>query len=351
MLIYTLANLLFCLGIHQYTISGVLAEPILTILIVDNMATFTSGQPIPADHYMNMQIINSFALIGDSGCTLMLLFDTLVFSKSKTSRAVAKMAIVPGLFNINEPVIYGYPIVYNLPLIIPFVIMRPLQRRYLRSHLRRHHRSVRSAGALDHASGDLCASGDRHGLARRRGPYRPIAERNVMREDLIYNPHLYHIRPFQLERMLAIAHAREEARAGGVVFYGDSLTEFYHVARCFPALAANGGPGVYNAGIGGTTTEELLWYVDEAVINTVRGRWCSWPAPMTSAARCRGRPRPRPRTCVVWSTSLWATCPPAACSSGRPCRAARRSTARPPSRAWCALTPCCARYSPARRRG
>ena len=122
-LIYTLANLLFCLGIHQSTISGVLAESILTILIVDNMATFASGQPIPADHYMNMQIINSFALIGGSGCALMLLFDTLVFSKSKMSRAVAKMAIVPGLFNINEPVIYGYPIVYNLPLIIPFVIV------------------------------------------------------------------------------------------------------------------------------------------------------------------------------------------------------------------------------------
>lgn len=121
--IYSLANLLFCLGIHQSTISGVLAEPILTMLIVDNMATFASGQPIPADHYMNMQIINSFALIGGSGCTLMLLLDTLFFSKNEASRAVAKMAIVPGLFNINEPVIYGYPVVYNLPLIIPFVIV------------------------------------------------------------------------------------------------------------------------------------------------------------------------------------------------------------------------------------
>lgn len=126
LVIYTLANLLFCLGIHQSTISGVLAEPILTMLIVDNMATFASGQPIPADHYMNMQIINSFALIGGSGCTLMLLLDTFLFSKSKSSRTVAKMAIVPGLFNINEPVIYGYPLVYNLPLIIPFVIVPDL---------------------------------------------------------------------------------------------------------------------------------------------------------------------------------------------------------------------------------
>lgn len=122
-LIYTLANLLFCLGIHQSTISGVLLEPILTMLIVDNMATFAAGQPIPVDHYMNMQIINSFALIGGSGCTFMLLLDTFLFSKSKTSKTVAKMAILPGLFNINEPVIYGYPIVYNLPLIIPFVIV------------------------------------------------------------------------------------------------------------------------------------------------------------------------------------------------------------------------------------
>lgn len=124
--IYTLANLLFCLGIHQSTISGVLAEPILTMLIVDNMATFASGQPIPADHYMNMQIVNSFALIGGSGCTLALLLDTFVFSKSKSSKTVAKMAILPGLFNINEPVIYGYPIVFNLPLMIPFVLVLDL---------------------------------------------------------------------------------------------------------------------------------------------------------------------------------------------------------------------------------
>ena len=124
--IYTLANLLFCVGIHQSTISGATVEPILTMLIVDNMATFAAGQAIPADHYMNMQIINSFALMGGSGCTLMLLLDTFLFSKSKSSKTVAKMAILPGLFNINEPVIYGYPIVYNIALMIPFVIIPDL---------------------------------------------------------------------------------------------------------------------------------------------------------------------------------------------------------------------------------
>ncbi len=143
-LIYTLANLLFCVGIHQSTISGATVEPILTLssplppssgppgepiltmLIVDNMATFAAGGTIQPDHYMNMQIVNSFALIGGSGCTLMLLLDTLLFSKNKASETVSKMAILPGLFNINEPVIYGYPIVYNLPLMIPFVLLPDL---------------------------------------------------------------------------------------------------------------------------------------------------------------------------------------------------------------------------------
>ncbi|ERL15267.1 PTS system EIIC component domain protein [Atopobium sp. BV3Ac4] len=124
--IYTFANLLFCVGIHQSTISGVTVEPILTILIVDNMATFASGGTIAPDHYMNMQIINSFALIGGSGCTFMLLLDTFFFSKSKTSKTVAAMSILPGIFNINEPVIYGYPIVYNIALMIPFVIIPDL---------------------------------------------------------------------------------------------------------------------------------------------------------------------------------------------------------------------------------
>lgn len=121
--IYTVANLLFCLGIHQSTISGVLAEPILTMLIVENMALYAAGSVIPADHYMNMQIVNSFALIGGSGCTLMLLLDTFLFSKHKASRDIAKLSILPGIFNINEPVIYGYPIVYNIALMVPFVIL------------------------------------------------------------------------------------------------------------------------------------------------------------------------------------------------------------------------------------
>ena len=43
-------------------------------------------------------------------------------SKSEQLKAVSKAAIVPGLFNINEPVIFGYPIMYNPIMCIPFIL-------------------------------------------------------------------------------------------------------------------------------------------------------------------------------------------------------------------------------------
>lgn len=77
---------------------------------------------------------------------------------------------------------------------------------------------------------------------------------------MAYNPHYYQLRGFQLERMLEIVRGNEHAAPGGVVFYGDSLTEFCDVERWYP------GVGAHNCGIGGGTSQELLWMVDEGVI-------------------------------------------------------------------------------------
>ena len=43
-------------------------------------------------------------------------------AKSQQLKVLGKAAILPGLFNINEPVIFGAPIVYNPYLIIPFIV-------------------------------------------------------------------------------------------------------------------------------------------------------------------------------------------------------------------------------------
>ena len=124
--IYSLGVFLFTLGIHQSTINGVLVEPVLTIVLVEAMDLYATGgiDAVIArpDLYLNMNVINVYALMGGSGCTLALLIATFVCGKWKPSKEIAKLGIAPAIFNINEPVIYGYPIVFNIPLMVPFVL-------------------------------------------------------------------------------------------------------------------------------------------------------------------------------------------------------------------------------------
>ena len=65
--------------------------------------------------------IFTFLWIGGGGGTLALAF-LMSFSKSKVMRNLGRISIGPGLFNINEPIIFGLPIVLNPILIIPFTI-------------------------------------------------------------------------------------------------------------------------------------------------------------------------------------------------------------------------------------
>ena len=124
--IYSLGVFLFTLGIHQSTINGVLVEPVLTIVLVEAMEVYNNGgiDAVIArpDLYLNMNVINVYALMGGSGCTLALLIATFIWGKWQPSKEIAKLGILPGIFNINEPVIYGYPIVFNIPLMVPFVL-------------------------------------------------------------------------------------------------------------------------------------------------------------------------------------------------------------------------------------
>lgn len=119
--IYSFGNFLFTLGIHQSVVNGVILEPFLLINTNENMLAFANGQSIP--HIINSIFVPTFGMIGGTGSTLSLLIAIFIFSKQKSANQVARLSVSPGLFNINEPVIFGLPIVFNLPLMIPFVLL------------------------------------------------------------------------------------------------------------------------------------------------------------------------------------------------------------------------------------
>lgn len=123
-LIYTIGNFLFTLGIHQAIVNTSILMPLAMINMNENMLAFEAGYEIP--YIITWAFIPTFGMIGGTGSTLSLIVAILLFGKQKSSRSLAKLGAAPGMFNINEPMIFGFPIVFNLPMMIPFVLLPSL---------------------------------------------------------------------------------------------------------------------------------------------------------------------------------------------------------------------------------
>ncbi|MEW6341017.1 MAG: EAL domain-containing protein [Pseudomonadota bacterium] len=66
-------------------------------------------------------LFNTFVLLGGSGATCGLIVAILLVVKQGPQRRIAKMSILPAVFNINESLTYGLPIVLNSTYLIPFI--------------------------------------------------------------------------------------------------------------------------------------------------------------------------------------------------------------------------------------
>ncbi|KAF1303009.1 PTS sugar transporter subunit IIC [Candidatus Enterococcus willemsii] len=117
-LITIIANGLFFFGIHPNAINSALV-PILMNMALANVEAYQTGAELP---FKDIMIVNSFLNNDAVGSTLSLLIAILIFGKSKRYRSFAKVSIVPNVFNINEPVIFGLPIMLNPILLIPFLL-------------------------------------------------------------------------------------------------------------------------------------------------------------------------------------------------------------------------------------
>lgn len=111
------ANGLFFFGIHPNAINSALV-PLLMNMALVNIDAFQKGAALP---YKDIVIVNSFLNNDAVGSTLSLMIAILIFGKSKRYRSFARVSIVPNIFNINEPVIFGLPIMLNPVLFIPFI--------------------------------------------------------------------------------------------------------------------------------------------------------------------------------------------------------------------------------------
>ncbi len=112
-----LRALFWFFGIHPSPLNA-MYYPLAAVATASNVEAYMAGEPLP---YLAFSIMAMFCMIGGTGSTFGL--NIMLFSaKSERYKALAKVAIVPSCFNINEPLVFGVPLMYNPLMLIPSLL-------------------------------------------------------------------------------------------------------------------------------------------------------------------------------------------------------------------------------------
>lgn len=120
-IIVFLITFFWSFGIHGVSIVGSLVRPLWLTLLEQNSSALADGKIIP--NIAAEPLYQWFVWIGGSGCTIGLAILLATRAKSSYGKTLGRTSIVSSIFNINEPIIFGCPIVLNPVLIPPFIIV------------------------------------------------------------------------------------------------------------------------------------------------------------------------------------------------------------------------------------
>jgi PTS system, lactose/cellobiose family IIC component len=112
-----LVHLMWFFGIHPNTLIS-LYIPVLAAVGLANREAFNAGLALP---YLSFSAIMAFAQVGGTGNTLGLAIMLPFIAKSERYKALGKLSLGPGIFNINEPLLFGLPMMLNPIFFIPMV--------------------------------------------------------------------------------------------------------------------------------------------------------------------------------------------------------------------------------------
>ena len=118
--LFMFSNILWSFGIHGPQVLQPIYVATMLVALQENTDAVLAGGV--ATNIFNRSFISVFSAGTGSGMTGMLALAILLFGKRKEQRAVAKLSLVPAVFNINEPMIFGLPIVMNPIYAIPFIL-------------------------------------------------------------------------------------------------------------------------------------------------------------------------------------------------------------------------------------
>lgn len=120
LLLFFVSTLLWVVGIHgTQTLGAIYSAPML-LALTENIDAVARG--VEPTNILSSGFISCYTIITGAGITGGLLISILLFSKRDDYRTIAKLSIAPGIFNINETMTFGLPIVLNPILAVPFML-------------------------------------------------------------------------------------------------------------------------------------------------------------------------------------------------------------------------------------
>ncbi len=120
-----LVPLLWFFGVHGSSIVSGVVMPMLQANMAENQAILDSGRALTVangGHIVTQQFYDNFLIMTGSGVTIGIVVYLLFWAKSAQFKTLGKLAGAPAAFNINEPIIFGTPIVMNPILLVPFMV-------------------------------------------------------------------------------------------------------------------------------------------------------------------------------------------------------------------------------------
>lgn len=115
-----LAQLLWFLGIHGDQIVGSVMKPILDNANLQNFEAYMAGLDRP--YIITYQMTETFIQIA----FMSLVIAVIIVARSHRLKSTGKIAAVPAIFCISEPIVFGLPVLMNVTLLIPWVLVRPV---------------------------------------------------------------------------------------------------------------------------------------------------------------------------------------------------------------------------------
>lgn len=120
-IVVLLIQIFWFFGLHGQIIMNSVLDPIWYALNDQNLSAFQAGTELP--NIITKQFMDTFLVgMGGTGMTLAVVILIFLVGKSRQTKELGKLGGPAGIFNVNEPIIFGLPIIMNPLVVIPWLL-------------------------------------------------------------------------------------------------------------------------------------------------------------------------------------------------------------------------------------